>query len=108
MGFNSRVYEIVRQIPDGKVASYGQIAYMAGSWRASRAVGYAMHSSPDQARVPCHRVVFKDGGLAPGCAFGSQDMQRQLLEDEGVIFTADGRVDMVKCCWDPAEARGDC
>ncbi|HWR07289.1 MGMT family protein [Sporomusa sp.] len=99
MSFNDKVYEFVRQIPEGKVASYGQIAYMTGSWRASRAVGYALHRNPYQGKVPCHRVVFKDGRLAAGFIFGGQDVQRQLLEAEGVVFTADGRVDMDKCCW---------
>ncbi|MDF2569997.1 MAG: atl [Sporomusa sp.] len=99
MSFNDKVYEFVRQIPEGKVASYGQIAYMTGSWRASRAVGYALHRNPYQGKVPCHRVVFKDGRLAAGFIFGGQDVQRQLLEAEGVEFTADGRVDMDKCCW---------
>jgi methylated-DNA-protein-cysteine methyltransferase-like protein len=101
MGFNSRVYELVRQIPEGRVASYGQIAFMAGSWRASRAVGYALHRNPYHGKVPCHRVVFKDGGLASGFAFGGQDVQRQLLESEGVKFTADGHVDMNECRWNP-------
>ncbi|QDR81163.1 MGMT family protein [Sporomusa termitida] len=99
MSFNAKVYELVRLIPEGKVASYGQIAFMAGSWRASRAVGYALHRNPYQGKVPCHRVVFKDGRLAAGFIFGGQDVQRLLLEGEGVEFTADGRVDMTKCCW---------
>lgn len=107
MGFNTTVYEIVRQIPEGKVASYGQIAYMTGSWRASRAVGYALHRNPYHGKVPCHRVVFKDGGLVTGFAFGGKDVQRQLLEAEGVKFTADGRVDMKKCCWNPQETADD-
>ncbi|SDE32818.1 MGMT family protein [Sporomusa acidovorans] len=106
MGFNDRVYEIVRQIPEGKVASYGQIAYMTGSWRASRAVGYALHNSPHHAKLPCHRVVFKDGRLTTGFAFGGKDVQRDMLEAEGVVFTADGRVDMIKCCWSTQEAPG--
>lgn len=99
MSFNDKVYELVRLIPEGKVASYGQIAFMAGSRRASRAVGYALHRNPYQGKVPCHRVVFKDGRLAAGFIFGGQDVQRLLLEGEGVKFTADGRVDMAKCCW---------
>ena len=104
MGFNNRVYEIVCQIPEGKVAFYGQIAYLTGSWRASRAVGYALHRNPYYGKVPCHRVVFKDGSLAAGFVFGGQGVQRQLLEAEGVQFTADGRVDMEKCCWHPQKA----
>ncbi len=79
MGFNSRVYEIVRQIPEGKVASYGQIAFMIGNWRASRAVGYALHRNPYYGKVPCHRVVFRDGGLTSGFVFGGKDVQRQML-----------------------------
>ena len=101
MSFNDKVYELVRLIPEGKVASYGQIAFMTGSWRASRAVGYALHNNPYQGKVPCHRVVFKDGRLAAGFVFGGQDVQRQLLAGEGVEFTADGRVDMKKCSWQP-------
>ncbi len=105
MGFNSRVYKIVCQIPEGKVASYGQVAFIAGNWRASRAVGYALHNNPHYGKVPCHRVVFKDGRLASGFAFGGKDVQRQLLEAEGVIFTVDGRVDMGKCCWNSQESQ---
>lgn len=98
-GFNNRVYEIVRQIPEGKVATYGQIAFIAGVWRASRAVGYALHRNPYQGKVPCHRVVFKDGGLTTGFVFGGKDAQRQLLETEGVKFNTDGRVNMNQCRW---------
>jgi methylated-DNA-protein-cysteine methyltransferase-like protein len=101
MDFNSKVYEFVCQIPEGKVASYGQIAFMTGSWRESRAVGYALHRNPYQGKVPCHRVVFKDGRLTTGFVFGGKDVQRQLLEAEGVKFTADGRVDMDECRWKP-------
>ena len=86
-GFFQRAYGIVRQIPAGRVATYGQIA--------------AMHSSPGVAGgVPCHRVVFKDGALAPGFAFGGPEAQRALLEDEGVGFLPDGRVDMHAFQWE--------
>lgn len=101
MSFNDRVYAIVRQIPEGKVLSYGQVACMAGSWRASRAVGYALHRNPYQGKVPCHRVVFQDGRLAKGFVFGGPGVQRQLLEAEGVLFTAEDCVDMGKCRWNP-------
>ena len=99
MNFNDRVYEIVCRIPEGMVASYGQVAFMAGSPRASRAVGYALHRNPYQNRVPCHRVVFKDGSLTAAFGFGGKVLQRQLLEAEGVVFTGDGRVDMSQCRW---------
>ena len=101
MSFNDRVYEIVRQIPEGQVSTYGQIASLAGSWRASRAVGYALHRNPYQGKVPCHRVVFQDGRLAKGFVFGGPGVQRQLLEAEGVTFTADGCVNMKTCRWKP-------
>ncbi|WP_378953256.1 MGMT family protein [Pelosinus sp. sgz500959] len=100
IGFNSKVYEIVSHIPEGKVVSYGQVASMAGNYRASRAVGYAMHGNPYYGSVPCHRVVFQNGNLTDGFAFGGKDVQRQLLEAEGVTFTKDGYVNMKKCRWD--------
>jgi len=100
-GFFSRVYEVVRQIPEGRVASYGQVARLVGEPRKARFVGFAMHGSPGMAGgVPCHRVVFKDGSFAPGFAFGGPDVQRSMLEEEGVGFLADGRVDMEAFQWE--------
>lgn len=99
-GFNNRVYEIVSHIPEGKVASYGQVASMAGNCRASRAVGYAMHRNPYYGALPCHRVIFQNGSVTDGFAFGGKHVQRQLLEAEGIVFNEDGRVDMKKCRWD--------
>lgn len=99
--FFSRTYDLVRQIPSGRVASYGQLARMLGEPRKARFVGFAMHASPGMAGgVPCHRVVFRDGRLAPGFAFGGPDVQRQMLEAEGVAFLSDGRVDMRRCGWE--------
>ena len=91
------IYEIVRQIPYGQVASYGQIAALAGNKRLSRVVGYALHVSPDPA-IPCHRVVNRLGEVSP--AFVSNGVNRQvaLLEAEGVHFR-DGRVDMEQYQW---------
>ena len=100
-GFFTRTYALVRQIPEGRVASYGQIARMLGEPRKARFVGFAMHGSPGMAGgVPCHRVVFKDGSLAPGFAFGGPDVQREMLEEEGVGFLDDGRVDMARYAWE--------
>ena len=93
--FYRAVYEAVRRIPAGKAATYGQIAMLAGSPRASRIVGGALHPG----KTPCHRVVFRDGSLAPGFAFGGPGAQRALLEAEGVTFLPDGRVDMARHQW---------
>lgn len=82
--FYDTVYEVVKKIPKGKVATYGQIAAMCGSPRASRAVGYALHFNPKPVIIPCHRVVNRFGHLANKFAFGGVDAQRLLLEADGV------------------------
>jgi len=99
--FNARVYRAVAKIPEGKVATYGLIAGLAGSPRASRQVGWAMHGSPRGLRLPCHRVVNRTGALAPEGVFGGRDVQRAMLEAEGVTFLGDGRIDMRKHLWEP-------
>lgn len=93
------IYEQVRLIPKGKVASYGQIASYAGNPRWSRVVGYALHVNPEPGVIPCHRVVTKDGGLSSSFAFGGMQTQRELLEAEGIEFDEDGRVIMEKFRW---------
>ena len=94
LGFNKSVYEFVKTVPAGRVVTYGDVARAIGSPRASRQVGWALHGNPYQAIVPCHRVVFKDGSLAPGFAFGGSEAQKAMLVSEGVAFTKDGKVDM--------------
>ncbi len=101
MNFNQKVYEIVCQIPKGKVASYGQIACLAGFPRAARAVGYALHVNPKPGIIPCHRVVNKDGRVAPAFAFGGPDEQARLLKAEGVLVSKKGYVDMRRYLWHP-------
>ena len=86
-GFFPRVYAAVRRIPRGKVATYGQIARLCGRPRASRAVGYALHVNPAPIEIPCHRVVNREGRLAPAFAFGGPSVQRDLLRAEGVAVT---------------------
>ncbi len=95
------IYEQVKRIPQGKVASYGQIALMAGNPRWSRVVGYALHVNPYPGVIPCHRVVTKDGKLAESFAFGGKNVQRELLISEGVIFIDNTTVDMKKCRYMP-------
>lgn len=94
----SAFYDIVRRIPAGKVATYGQIACLAGMPRCARAVGYAMAACRDDS-VPCHRVVDRFGGTKPCFDTYSPGTQRALLETEGVVFTPEGTVDMEHCQW---------
>lgn len=98
-GFFQRVYETVKTIPRGKVATYGQIARLCGNPRMSRQVGWALHVNPEPYVTPCHRVVNRNGRLAPAFAFGGQDVQKKLLTDEGVSFVDEYVVDMEKCRW---------
>lgn len=103
MSFFENVYEAVQLIPRGKVATYGQIARMIGAPRSSRAVGYALHVNPRPGVIPCHRVVNREGRLAPAFAFGGPEIQAQLLESEGVEVGEDFIVDLGKYLWQPSE-----
>lgn len=118
--FADKVFEVVCQIPRGKVATYGQVAGLVGHPRSARYVGFALRSNPrpgiEMDSIPCHRVVFKDGSLCKGFAFGGPGVQYRMLADEGVAFVAgdgssvgeargaidvdDVRVDMTTCQWD--------
>lgn len=101
--FANRVFGVVRHIPRGKVSTYGQVARLIGAPRSARYVGYALHANPepgtDPDSIPCHRVVFKDGRMATGFAFGGEEVQRQMLEEEGVAFDDEGRVLMSAHLW---------
>ncbi len=99
MGAFERIYEVVRKIPRGKVATYGQIAMMAGNPRWARVVGYALHSNPDPENIPCYRVVNRFGGLAPAFAFGGDDEQSRLLRADGIEVRSDNTVDLEKYLW---------
>jgi methylated-DNA-protein-cysteine methyltransferase-like protein len=99
MNFFEKVYEAVKRIPKGKVATYGQIALLCGSPRAARQVGYALHVNPQPFVIPCHRVVNRFGALAPAFAFGGVDVQKALLEREGVAVDDDGKIDLSKYLW---------
>lgn len=92
MDFFDRVYEVVKQIPHGRVSSYGKVAEIVGNKRMARQVGWALHVNPSPETIPCHRVVFKDGALSPAFAFGGESVQRTLLKKEGVKFDKKGRV----------------
>ena len=90
-----RIYEAVKKIPKGHVATYGQIAKMAGNPKMSRAVGNALHKNPDPTHIPCFRVVNSKGELAGAFAFGGGKAQEELLIKDGVEVV-DGKVDLEK------------
>ena len=93
-----RIYEVVKKIPKGKVATYGQVADLAGDKRMARAVGNALHKNPDPDNIPCFRVVNAKGELAGEFAFGGAGEQAKLLEADGIEVT-DGRVNLEKYQW---------
>lgn len=99
--FHQMVYALVARIPAGTVATYGQIAELAGNPRAARMVGWAVHSSPRELHLPCHRVVNRFGKLAPEGVFGGVEVQRAMLQAEGVTFLAGDRIDMRRHTWRP-------
>ena len=96
--FYQTIYQLTAKIPAGAVSTYGQLAFLAGSPRASRIVGGAMARAPRG--LPCHRVIYGDGRLSPPDVFGGPGIQRMLLESEGVPVLPDGRVDLARCQWD--------
>lgn len=104
--FFDAVYEIVKQVPEGKVVTYGDVARAIGSPRASRQVGWALHCNPQQGVIPCHRVVFRDGSLTEGFAFGGREVQKALLLNEGVGFAEEFKVDMKNYHFHRHPARG--
>ena len=93
------IYEQVKLIPKGCVATYGQIARLAGNPRWSRVVGYALHVNPQPGIIPCHRVVDRNGHLSSAFAFGGVNRQEELLKQEGVAVI-DGKVDMNVYIWE--------
>jgi O-6-methylguanine DNA methyltransferase len=92
---SKRIYKAVQKIPRGKVATYGQVAELAGDKKMARAVGNALHKNPDSVNIPCYRVVNAKGELAGEFAFGGSGAQAKLLEADG-IEVINGKVDLEK------------
>ncbi len=92
---SKKIYEAVKLIPQGKVATYGRVAELAGNKKMARAVGNALHKNPDPDNIPCYRVVNSKGELAGEFAFGGADAQAKLLEADG-IEVVNGKVDLKK------------
>ena len=105
--FYARVYEVVAQIPRGRVTTYGRIARYLGAPRASRAVGWALKAVAASPRsvleVPCHRVVNREGRLTGRLHFATPTVMEDRLRSEGVAFTSEDRVDMGAHVWEPGE-----
>lgn len=99
MSMFERVYEYVKTVPRGKVVTYGQVAAAIGAPRCARQVGWALHVNPEPGVIPCHRVVNREGRLAPAFAFGGEAVQASLLEAEGVEVVG-GYVDLNKYRWE--------
>ena len=96
MSVFERIYKVVCKIPKGRVATYGQVALLAGNPRWARVVGYALHNNPAPMVIPCHRVVNREGRVAEAFAFGGGNVQKDLLLSEGIEFLADGSIDLKK------------
>ncbi len=105
MSDREAIYAVIRRIPHGKVATYGQIAALAGLPRRARLVGKALRETPDGLDIPWQRVINAGGRVSPRGGLGVEEgFQRHLLEEEGVVFSASGRIDLERFGWDP-EAR---
>jgi methylated-DNA-protein-cysteine methyltransferase-like protein len=100
-GLHARIHAVVRRIPRGRVASYGQVARIAGLASHARLVGYAMAALPDGTSVPWQRVVNAQGRVSPRATPGYDSLQRALLERDGVRFDANGRIDLARHGWQP-------
>jgi methylated-DNA-protein-cysteine methyltransferase-like protein len=102
--FYQQVYDLVAQIPKGRVMTYGQIAVMLGRPTAARAVGYALHSLPPGSKIPWQRVINSQGKISPrgaGDILHEPLLQRGLLEQEGLVFDAEGTIDLDRYLWEP-------
>ena len=96
MNVYEKIYDVVKSIPEGRVATYGQVAFLSGNPRWVRVVGYALHVNPYPDLIPCYRVVNREGKVSESFAFGGGEVQRKLLEAEGVVFDENGVVDLKK------------
>lgn len=100
------IYAVVRQIPEGQVATYGQVAELAGLIGKPRLVGYALYRVAEADEVPWHRVINAKGEVSHTLSRnGSDYLQQALLEDEGVVFTPKGKVDLARYRWQPSPAQ---
>ena len=107
MIIKDKVYELLRTIPKGKVLTYGQIGSCLGNKNLARVVGNILHNNPEPITTPCHRVVNAKGEVAAKFGFGGGEVQRRLLEEEGIVFELNGRIDLKKYGMDPRKCEFD-
>jgi methylated-DNA-protein-cysteine methyltransferase-like protein len=100
MSFREEVYTLIRKIPAGKVATYGQVAALVGNPKAARAIGMCMRTNPDAPRTPCHRIVSSDGSMTGYSAGNGVSSKKELLLKEGVVFKGE-KVDLTISQWHP-------
>jgi len=96
-----KIYRVVAKVPQGKVATYGQIAHLAGLPGHARQVGYALAATPDDRDLPWQRVINAKGEVSARAEPGYEGLQRAMLEDEGIVFSPLGRVDLERFQWSP-------
>ena len=106
MSSYARIYDWVRRVPEGKVATYGQVARLAGKCSA-RQVGYAMAAVPDGSGIPWHRIINSQGRISLRTGSEGHLMQRILLEAEGIVFSRDGKLDLAEYRWTAAADDSD-
>ena len=102
--FFRQVWNFVATVPKGKVVTYGQIAFILDNPCAARTVGWALHSTPKEMDIPWHRVINSKGGISTGSEEHEPNLQRILLQEEGVVFSASGSVDLSRYQWIPDES----
>lgn len=99
-----RIYDVVRRIPKGRVATYGQVAKLAGFGEHARLVGYALHALPRGTRVPWFRVINAKGEISVDLGGHGEMIQRHLLEEEGIVFDSAGRILLAQYRWLPRKS----
>jgi methylated-DNA-protein-cysteine methyltransferase-like protein len=96
------IYAVIKKIPNGKVATYGQIAAIVGTGLPARIVGYALHGLPEGTEIPWHRVINSQGKISYAATRNEYDsLQQRILEQEGIQFSPDGKIDLSKYRWTP-------
>ena len=99
MSLFEEVYEACKKVPNGRVATYGQIAFLIGRPKCARQVGWALHACPENGNIPWHRIINRFGKLSTGTGFGGMEIQKQLLESEGIHVNKEYTIDLNEYLW---------